>query len=101
MRFNPPMIDKQVPHRDQDAVLHPCSQRRKREATAAFLRSFKEALIGDWEHLGERLHLETIRLHLENQREREKDTHTPTHTLRHVTGPMSCFSGYYPSPCVL
>jgi len=44
----------------------------KERATAAFLRSFKEALIGDWEHLGERLHLGTTR-------GRE------TQTLRHVT----------------
>jgi len=65
------VIDKtQVPHRDEDAVLHPCSQRRRREATAAFLRSFKEALIG------ERLHLETIR---------ERERHTHKHQLRHVT----------------
>ena len=73
------VIDKtQVSHRDEDAVLHPCSQRRRRDATAAFLRSFKEALIGDWEHLGERLHLETIR-------ERERHTKAHKHQLRHVT----------------
>jgi len=52
-------------------MLHTCSQRRRRETTAAFLRSFKEALIGDWEHLRERLHLETIR-------ERETHTQAPT-----------------------
>jgi len=47
----------------------PCSQRRR---TAAFLRSFMEALIGDWEHLRERLHLETIG-------GKERDTQTRTH----------------------
>ena len=45
----------------------------KERATAAFLRSYMEALIGDWEHLGERLHLEAI-----GERERHTKAHTST-----------------------
>ena len=55
-------------HRHHAAHMQP---EEKDRATAAFLRSFIEALIGDWEHLGERLHLETIR-------ERERHTQAPT-----------------------
>ena len=78
MRFNPTIMDNQVPHRDPRRRAAPMQPEEKGRTTAAFLRSYMEALIGDWEHLGERLHLETIRLHLENQREREKDTHYGT-----------------------
>ena len=63
---------------------HTCSQRRRKRATAAFLRSFMEALIGDWEHLRERLHLEG-----DNQGERERDTHTHTHTQTPTPAPTT------------
>ena len=80
------MIDKQVPHKDEDAVLHLCSQRRKREATAAFLRSFKEGLIGNLEHLGRGCTWDNQAAPGESEGERERHTQT----LRHVTGVTYC-----------
>ena len=76
MRFNPTIIDNQVPHRDPRRHAAPMQPEEKGRVSAAFLRSYMEALIGDLEHLGERLHLG-------NQSERERHTQT----LRHVTPP--------------
>ena len=54
----------------------------KERATAAFLRSFMEALIGDWEHGGEAAPGDNQR---ERERERERHTHTHAPTTANDT----------------
>ena len=91
MRFNPTIMDNQVPHRDPRQHAAPMQPEEKGESDC----SLPQVLYGglDWEcgAPGERLHLGTIRLHLGNQRESEKDTNTtarntPPHKTKQVFG---------------